>query len=208
MPEIFTSLPLDSSEIWVKIWKIEESIEFFKDIPSSWFEPILKIKKTPIHQIESIAARFCLYSICQEIELSDIHLHINEKGIPYFSNSEWQISLSHSYPFVGAVLSKKNSIGIDLEKKGRKIGQIAPRFLSDTELPQFQHNSDLLTLAWSSKESVYKSLKIPGLSFQQSIRLENFNVNPLKINVLNKKITIYWEDFEEFVLTIGKVEDN
>jgi 4'-phosphopantetheinyl transferase len=203
MPEIFTSIPLNSSNLWMKAWKIEEPIEFFQSIPSTWYEPILELKKTTIHQIESTAARYCLFEICKTLQIENSNLLSSPNGIPYFPNSEFEISITHSYPFVAAAVSRNKHIGIDLERKGRRINKIAPRFLSDNELKRWHHNDDLLTLAWSAKESIYKAYKIPGLSFQKSIILDKIIDNPMNINILKKNATIYWEEFDEFVLTVG-----
>lgn len=204
MPEIFTSIPLESTEIWVKVWKIEEPIGFFQTIPLAWYESIIAIKKSEIQQIESIAARFCLHDICKTLRIEDPKLINNEHGAPQLENSMYEISLTHSYPFVAAIISQNKSIGIDIEKKGRSIGKIAPRFLNKLELDRWAKDPLSLTLAWSMKESIYKACKTPGLSFQKTINLpEKWNM-PFETPINSEKVSIYWEIFEDFVLTIAQ----
>ena len=206
MPEIFTSIPLDCSEIVLKVWKIEEPIDFFKTIPCEWYETIIKIKKSEIQQSESIAARFCLHEICNKQLLENVELSFDENGAPIFLNSSLNISLTHSYPFVAAIVSKKNQVGIDIEKKGRNIQKIAPRFLNSREFEKWNTNDHQLTLAWSIKESIYKASKIKGLSFQNEINLSEENGNPFRARVKEQWINVYWEIFDEFVLSVAKNE--
>lgn len=203
MPEIFTSIPIDSSENWIKVWKIEEPIDFFKTIPLDWYETILKNKKSAIQKSESLAARYCLFEICKTLNVEYAQLDVNENGAPLFIDSDLEISLTHSYPYVAAIVCQKKSIGIDIEKKGRKILKIAPRFLNEREFERWQNDHIQLTLAWSMKESIYKACKTPGLSFQNAINLSENFTNPFTSEVENESLNIYWEIFDEFVLSVA-----
>ncbi len=202
MPEIFTSIPLDSAEIRMKVWKIEEPIEFFQSIPKDWYEPIFQLKKSSHQQIESVAARYCLYEISKNLT-NDPQLYYNEQGAPFLKYSPFEISLTHSYPYVAAIICLNKSIGIDIEKKGRKINKIAPRFLNVMELERWKNDEEALTLAWSMKESIYKACKTPGLSFQNSIHLPETSIIPIKINIDSEELAVYWELFDDFVLSIA-----
>lgn len=206
MPEISSSLLLNSSDTWMKVWKIEENKEFFEKLPNSWISWIYSVKKNEIAQIESISARFCLFELCQSLDLANVKLLSTPSGIPYFENNDLQISITHSYPYVAAIVSKKKSVGIDIEKKGRNISKIAPRFLSTEEYHNWNQNEEKLTLAWSAKESVYKAIKIPGLSFQKSIILPEFIENLIQLQVMGKKIHVEWEIFDDFVLTLAMMD--
>jgi 4'-phosphopantetheinyl transferase EntD len=86
---------------------------------------------------------------------------------------------------VAAACSRKFRIGIDIEKPGRNIEKIAPRFLSAKEWGKWQSSSNLLTLAWSAKESVYKAVGIPGLSFQKEM-------NKRIINMMTERIVNHY----------------
>jgi 4'-phosphopantetheinyl transferase EntD len=105
---------------------------------------------------------------------------------------------------VAAACSRKKRIGIDVEKPGRNIEKIAPRFLCSAELAKWKDKSNLLTLAWSAKESVYKAVGKPGLSFQHAIELQDFDQNPGNaILATGEEISIYWEEFPDFSLTVA-----
>lgn len=197
MPQIFSKI--SAGEFQILVWKIEEPLAFFETFPKSWSTPTIE---NPLKKLESIAARYCLHQLCSEFE--KLILIQNNRNRPYFTDSDWHISLTHSYPYVAAACSRKKRVGIDVEKPGRNIEKIAPRFLCAAELAKWKDSSNLLTLAWSAKESIYKAVGKPGLSFQQEIELQDFDQNPSKAHLATgEEINIYWEEFPDFSLTIA-----
>jgi phosphopantetheinyl transferase len=108
---------------------------------------------------------------------------------------------------VAAACSREKRIGIDLEKPGRNIEKIAPRFLHAREWEKWKSQSNLLTLAWSAKESIYKAVGKPGLSFQKEMEISDFNQNPCKAQVsTGEEIEIFWEEYPEFSLTVALIQ--
>jgi hypothetical protein len=72
------------------------------------------------------------------------------------------------------------------------------------ELEKWKESPNLLTLAWSAKESVYKAVGKPGLSFQKEIKIGDFNQNPCKAHlVTGEEISLFWEEYPNFSLTVG-----
>ncbi|MHA8075595.1 4'-phosphopantetheinyl transferase family protein [Aquirufa sp. TARAVU-A1A] len=136
------------------------------------------------------------------MELSSLDFLQDERNRPYINHPDWYISISHSYPFAAACISKKPFTGIDLEKKDRNVQKIAPRFLNPSELSNWKEDSLKLTLAWSAKESIYKAFKQPGLSFQKAIELQ-FNSDQLNAQVnQGDSFNVEYELFEDFVITL------
>lgn len=206
MPQISSkSLLLSSNALQWIIWEITEDLSFFQTFPENWTtnkdQEIVSQKK-----LESSAARFCLWNVCQQISEGPWDLRKDERNRPYFDQSDYHISLSHSFPFVAAIISHKKSVGIDLERFGRQVGKIGPRFLSAEEWNRWQDSHSDLTKAWTCKEAIYKAMGVPGLAFQQDIQLPSFANNPFKIHVRDKKITISTEVFEDFACSIA-IED-
>jgi phosphopantetheinyl transferase len=200
MPQIFSKI--SSADFQFMIWKIEEPLAFFEIFPATWSSPDAV---NPIKKLESAAARYCLHQL--STELNGLILVQNDRNRPYFQDSNWHVSLTHSYPFVGAVFSRKHRIGIDLEKPGRNIEKIAPRFLSAKEWEKWKSSSNLLTLAWSAKESVYKAVGIPGLSFQKEIEVVDFDQNPTKaLLAKGNEIALFWEEYPDFSLTLALIQ--
>ena len=206
MPQISSkSLLLSSNALQWMIWEITEDLSFFQTFPENWTtnkdQEIVSQKK-----LESSAARFCLWNVCQQISEGPWDLRKDERNRPYFDQSDYHISLSHSFPFVAAIISHKKSVGIDLERFGRQVGKIGPRFLSAEEWNLWQDSHSDLTKAWTCKEAIYKAMGVPGLAFQQDIQLPSFANNPFKIHVRDKKITISTEVFQDFACSIA-IED-
>ena len=206
MPQISSkSLLLSSNALQWMIWEITEDLSFFQTFPENWTtnkdQEIVSQKK-----LESSAARFCLWNVCQQISEGPWDLRKDERNRPYFDQSDYHISLSHSFPFVAAIISHKKSVGIDLERFGRKVEKIGPRFLSAEEWNRWQDSHSDLTKAWTCKEAIYKAMGVPGLAFQQDIQLPSFANNPFKIHVRDKKITISTEVFQDFACSIA-IED-
>ena len=206
MPQISSkSLLLSSNALQWMIWEITEDLSFFQTFPENWTtnkdQEIVSQKK-----LESSAARFCLWNVCQQISEGPWDLRKDERNRPYFDQSDYHISLSHSFPFVAAIISHKKSVGIDLERFGRQVEKIGPRFLSAEEWNRWQDSHSDLTKAWTSKEAIYKAMGVPGLAFQQDIQLPSFANNPFKIHVRDKKITISTEVFQDFACSIA-IED-
>jgi phosphopantetheinyl transferase len=206
MPQISSkSLLVSSNALQWMIWEITEDLSFFQTFPENWTtnkdHQIVSQKK-----LESSAARFCLWTLCQQISEGPWDLRKDERNRPYFDQSDYHISLSHSFPFVAAIISHKKSVGIDLERFGRQVEKIGPRYLSAEEWNRWQDSHSDLTKAWTCKEAIYKAMGVPGLAFQQDIQLPSFANNPFKINVRDKKITISTEVFEDFACSIA-IED-
>jgi 4'-phosphopantetheinyl transferase len=202
MPEISSKLSNHSHDVYVKLWKIEEKPEFFQIFPESWSMPPIDAKILTNKFMESIAARFCLWELMKSVGIENLELQQDQRNRPYLNHPEWQISISHSYPFAVACLSKKQFTGIDLEKNNRNVQKIAPRFLNPAELLEWNGDNLKLTLAWSAKESIYKAWQKPGLSFQKEIHLTLFNEDLCGKIEGNNSFTIQYELFDEFVITL------
>ena len=81
---------------------------------------------------------------------------VTERGKPYFANSPWYFSISHSKNHVFCALSQK-PVGIDAEELNRKIRlELAEKILSPMERQQYDAAEDkalaLLTF-WVLKEA-------------------------------------------------------
>ena len=84
---------------------------------------------------------------------------VTEKGKPYFPDSPWHFSITHTKGHAFCALSR-NPVGIDAEELSRDVRLIiAPRVLSPMEMEQFEAAPDqrkaLLTF-WVLKEAAAK----------------------------------------------------
>ena len=167
------------------IWKIEEPITFF--------EKRVGKANSISHQrvaLRHLAGRFLLTELDPTLLLSEIK--ITDTGKPYLPDSSTHFSISHtgndSEDYAAVIISKDNSVGIDIEFSADRILKVANKFLSDKELNLLQEyyangvdQSDLLlhpfwkkalTASWSIKESVFKWQGISGIDFKEHILLQ------------------------------------
>ena len=84
---------------------------------------------------------------------------VAERGKPYFVNSGWHFSISHSKGHVFCALSQK-PVGIDAEELDRNIRlQLADKILSPGERAQYERAPDrrlALLRLWVMKEALAK----------------------------------------------------
>ena len=204
MPQISSNSFIKPSNAleWM-IWEITEELTFFQTFPKNWLPSSTSENINSQKNLESTAARFCLWQMCQPISDGLWNLKKDGRNRPYFEGSNFHISLSHSFPYVAAVISQQKSVGIDLERYGRNVEKIGPRFLASKEWDLWKDSHADLTRAWACKEAIYKAMGVPGLSFQQDIRLPHLSSNPLEIQVRDKTLSIVSEEFEHFVCSIA-----
>ena len=92
-------------------------------------------------------------------------------GKPFLSGDTQHISITHSRNLAAIILSDFPA-GIDTEVTGRKVSDVARRFLSEEEMA-WTLNAPQTELArlfcWSCKEAAYKMLGIPGIDFKHTL---------------------------------------
>lgn len=101
-------------------------------------------------------------------------IHYSERGKPSLDTAGRNISITHSRNMVAVILSDMLA-GIDAEKTGRNISDVASRFLSGYELEWTGHTTDpgtALLYCWCCKEAVYKMMDAGDVIFRKSILVE------------------------------------
>ncbi len=86
-----------------------------------------------------------------------LEIAVMPQGKPYFPESDWHFSVSHTQNHVFCVLSRKN-VGLDAEEIGRKVSQnMMEKFLSEREKSRLGKDpqADFLRL-WVLKEALAK----------------------------------------------------
>ncbi len=134
----------------IVVWKIEEPESFF--IEKSSFQSDYKNEK---RRLEHVCGRFLLRLLDPHFPISKIETKPN--GKPYLPPAlNRDFSISHSYPYVAAVISRFQKVGIDIQVYRDKIVRLKDKFLSLEEQELCQNEVDALTLSWCSKEAVFK----------------------------------------------------
>jgi phosphopantetheinyl transferase len=86
-------------------------------------------------------------------------IRIAQRGKPYFPDTDWHFSISHTSRHAFCVLSRKN-IAIDAEELDRKINlRLSEKILSESEKQQFaaaENQKTALLTFWVLKEAAAK----------------------------------------------------
>ncbi len=162
------------------IWKIEESEEFFSS--NTGIESNIKNEK---RRVEHLAGRYLLKHLVEDFPLMSIGKDEHDK--PRIEDNEYYFSISHSWPYVAAMIDPHNEAGIDIQTWHHNIGRIQDKFLSEAEQKLF-HNEQLITLAWCAKEAAYKWNGKRGVDFIEHLPIEYFDNNPE-----NYEMTIFFK---------------
>jgi phosphopantetheinyl transferase len=131
------------------IWKIEEPEEFFME--HTGVQTDLKNER---RRIEHLAGRFLLKYLEAEFPLHGIAKDEHDK--PRLAGDEFFFSISHSWPYVAAIVDVREEAGIDIQTWHPRVADIKHKYLSEEEQELLKDDDRFLTLAWSAKEAAYK----------------------------------------------------
>jgi len=151
----------------IKLWKVILG-ELNTEELNSDEKNLLKLKKNNILREQFLATRKVL-----ALENSDYKITYNNNGKPSL-NSKYNISISHSHQIAAIAISDNSKIGLDVQLYENKIFNIQDKFLNPTEKLNIGKNPSLkiLTMIWTSKESIYKAVGLKGISFSDNIKIE------------------------------------
>lgn len=84
-------------------------------------------------------------------------ISVTSNGKPYFADSKWHFSISHTKQYAFCALSQKN-IGLDAEEKGRKVSEtMVEKFASCSEKSRLGEDpQDAFLRLWVLKEAYAK----------------------------------------------------
>lgn len=149
------------------IWKVEEPEAFF--IAATGLESAIK---SPKRRIERLAGRYLLQFLKQDFPLH--HIAPDEHDKPRIPQNRYYFSISHSYPYVAAMLSDRDECGLDIQTWHERMETLQNKFLSPAEQEFFKQDTKLITLAWCAKEAAYKWLGRRGIDFIEQLPIVQF----------------------------------
>ena len=122
---------------------------------------------------EMLAERLLLEIICK----SPTVLEHTIDGMPYISNSDLHISITHTYGAVCVAVNDKRPIGIDIERKGSRVLRVRDKFLNEMEKRFIPDNDeDMNVVAWTAKEALFKVIPETGIDFKDDLQLNPFAI--------------------------------
>ena len=151
----------------IKLWKVMIGELNTKELNND-DKNLLKLKKSNILREQFLATRKIL-----ELENSDYKITYDINGKPLL-NSIYNISISHSHEIAAIAISDNSNIGLDVQLKESKIFNLQNKFLNKSEKSNIGDDPtvDILTMVWTSKESIYKAIGLKGISFSENIKID------------------------------------
>lgn len=120
------------------------------------------------------AARIAIKSALDCIHLPYPGFYKDEHGKSHPMDEYGYVSLTHSHGLAAAIFHKEMPVGIDLDFVREKVVKLGPKFLNPSEISFLNDDPLLYTIAWSSKETIYKCQGRKGISLKQNILLQPF----------------------------------
>ncbi|MEX2591461.1 MAG: 4'-phosphopantetheinyl transferase superfamily protein [Anditalea sp.] len=122
-------------------------------------------------------ARIAIKSALDCIHLPYPGFYKDEHGKSHPMDGFGNVSLTHSHGLAAAIFHKEMPVGIDLDFVREKVVKLGPKFLDPSEIDFLETDPLLYTIAWSTKETIYKCQGRKGISLKQNILLQPFDQN-------------------------------
>jgi 4'-phosphopantetheinyl transferase len=191
------------------LWLIQETEEELVALMNSESIPATFTK--PSKRLEHIAARALVLELMTSLNEHYKGIRKDEFGKPFPDGSNFQLSLSHSYPYVAALLDRNTSAGIDLEQFKPKLLKIAPRVLSDAEFRDAGDNLKKHCVYWCAKEALIKIYGKKDLVLAQNLQIAPFELHEeglisgkIIVNGIETKVPLYYQVNDEFAVVLNK----
>lgn len=196
-----------SASLW-GIWQIAEDESTLASALGN--EQVPADITNPLKRLEYLSVRLLLKTLLTEWSLPYNGLRKDKFGKPFLIDIDAHISLSHSYPYVAAILHRDKNVGIDLEQPKSKLLRIAPRVLSGEELADAGDDLTKHCIYWCAKESLVKIYGQKDLVFCDHLRVNPFELQPqgdimghIIANNTETPIPLSYLVFESFVLVVS-----
>lgn len=170
-------------ETQIYIWKITESYEQLRSevALNERSETRINGMKSELHRRGFLSVR----KILQQKGYSDFDLYYDQFGKPHLKDGQ-HLSITHSHEFSAVIFSDRN-IGIDIEKQREKILIIDYKF-AEFEIAKLNKSEPdyirKLTAIWGVKEAIFKIRNEVGISFNDHIFVQPFDIDNLQADAL------------------------
>lgn len=194
---------------FMALWKITESYATLAtQLQTAGEDPgEVESYKSEQKKLEWLTGRLTLKHLAENQGIPYNGISKNGQGKPLLNGSSAEVSLTHSFPWVAAILDHSEEVGIDLEQPKDKLLKIADRFLNEGERRFVQNDLHKLCICWCAKESLYKIYSKRGLLFKEHLHLKPFTLHDSGIisgsiiaNGLKKSYNLRYKIEQEFIL--------
>ena len=206
-------MPLEKIEItnnraWAR-WRIDETEEYLGGLIIP-FEKVPDTIKSPVKRLEWIAGRVLVKTIMEAMGLVFRGITKNEFGKPFPAKCHYQLALSHSYPYVAALLDEHKPVGIDVEQLKPKLLKIASRVLDKEEMIDAGDNLTKHCVYWCAKETLIKVHGKKDLIFAENLKINPFVLSKngdilgrIIVNSSVEVVSLMYMVEEDFVMVLS-----
>jgi phosphopantetheinyl transferase len=191
------------------IWKITEDEQSMLNQVID-YESISETITHPQKRLEFITGRVLARNLLEALGRPFEGVVKDVFGKPFFKNYTFQLSLSHSYPYVAALTDVNQSVGIDLEQVKKKLLKIGPRVLHSSEQADAGRDETKHCIYWCAKEALVKIYGKKDLVFSENLRVQPFNlakeghlVGKIIINETETSIPLQYFVYDNFVVVFN-----
>ena len=205
----FQKIETDNKSVWA-LWKMEEEEHDLASHVSPWEQVPVNITN-PRKRLEWITGRVMVKEMMAKLGHPFTGITKDVFGKPFLKDSDLQLSLSHSFPYVAAYIHPESSVGIDLEQPTPKLLKIAPRVLGAEELRDAGQDLIKHCLYWCAKEVLVKIYGKKDLIFCENLKIRPFSrsqqgeiVGSIIVGNKETEIPLYYEVHPAFTLVLNK----
>ena len=160
------------------VWHIAEPENFFLQKVS-----LQRDITHPHKRLQHLAGRYLLKELYPEFPYELIRIADTRK--PFLENEAYHFSISHCGDYAAVIISSDHRVGVDVELPADKLQKIKHKFLTcfEQDLLDYILNStfeinyiQLLTAAWSVKESLFKWYGDGQVDFKEHLRIDQISM--------------------------------
>ncbi len=162
-------------------------------------------------RLEWLAGRLLIRELLASCNLQFEGIVKDQYGKPFLKNLTHHISLSHSYPYVAAIIDSTKIVGIDLEQPKAKLLNIASRVLAKEELADAGDNLTKHCVYWCAKEALIKVYGKKDLTLAENLKIQPFelkNEGNITGSIIVKDtattVPLVYKVFEGFVVAFNQ----
>ena len=162
----------EHDQTWA-LWRLDEDEDTLAKMLDN-AEQVSAGITNPHKRLEYLGGRLLVKVVMNSIGLVYEGIHKDQYGKPFPAGCAYQLSLTHSYPYVAVLLDQHKAAGIDLEQPKAKLLKVAPRVLNRDELIDAGQDIVKHCIYWSAKEALVKIYGRKDLILAENLLIDSF----------------------------------
>ncbi|WP_109831310.1 4'-phosphopantetheinyl transferase family protein [Reichenbachiella versicolor] len=181
------------------VWKVTESIEDLGLMVHSRERQGAE-NYHPRKKKEHFASRVLIAKVVRSLGLDYHGIVKDDHGKPFLGGYDLNLSITHTDDFVGCLIHKTAPCGMDIENLRPQLFKIKNKYLNLTEQKEYGSDLEMLTKAWSAKETIYKIYGRKNLNFSENIQVTAMSDSQIEASVKTEEV------HQEYTLQVERLE--